>query len=301
MTSLRSLLARLLKFLYLAPLQDAFIPLKDLPLSMRALGLLGYLSIFFMLVLMVIAAVWGGNWSTVTFNILDVPVQVPLAVQVMALAGLFISWAYLLTGAGGSHPLVFIPLCLLFGAELFFLGAFGKLVLVWTCLLIPMVLAVGGLQVFTRKKAFWRKYPLLEFGFWSLLLLLAGALFWLGRDPHTGLGTILSVVLDPFYVLLYPLWLLFGLSIVDLAVTLAHWAVGFLRRLFPVEALTGLAVFVLLARLAAIPLWLAVAARLTVAGSHAGAQPCKGCSCRRPCCWISCFPFPCSQRRQCWP
>jgi hypothetical protein len=268
MASFRSLLSRLLKFLYLAPLQDAFIPLKDLPLSMQALGLLGYLSLFFMLVLMVIAAVGGGNWRAVTFDILDVPVRVPLAVQVMALVGLFVSWAYLLTGAAGSHPLVFLPLCLLFGAELFFLGAFGKLVLAWICLLIPLVLAVGGLHLFTRKKAFWRKYPLLEFGFWSLLLLLAGALFWLGRDPQTGLGTILSVVLDPFYVLLYPLWLLFGLSIVDLAVTLARWAVGFLRSLFPAEALTGLAAFVLLARLAAIPLWIGMAARLTLASSQ---------------------------------
>jgi hypothetical protein len=109
-------------------------------------------------------------------------------------------------------------------------------------------------HVFTHKKPFWKKYPLLEFLFWSAVVLLAGLLAWLGSDKAAGLGSSVGSIFSPFFLLLYPIWLLSGLSIVDLSVDLAGWVVRQIHRLVPDPTLQGLTAFLLVARLAGAPL-----------------------------------------------
>ncbi len=259
MVQFRSLLARLLKFLYLTPLEDAFIRLDDLSPAMRILGILGYLAILFMLVLMAASVLWGSGWPVAAFTFMGVPLQVPLLVQIAGLAGLFISWTYILTGVSGSHPLIFLPLLLFFGVEMVILAVSGNLFLAWLCTFLPLLLGVSAVHLFTYKKGFWQKYPLVLFFFWILLFFFAGILYWLGRDAKAGLGTSVMDVFNLFYLFLLPFSLLFGLSIVDLAVNLAHWIVDFLRRLFPPAGIQALAAFLLIARLAVIPLMVALA------------------------------------------
>ncbi len=106
---------------------------------------------------------------------------------------------------------------------------------------------MSAVHLFTHKKAFWHKYPLVEFLFWLAVLLLAGLLIWLGREGE--LGPVVDSVFLPFHFLLLPLWLIFGLSVVDLAVEVARWLTRALRSLFPHSVMEGLTIFVLLARL----------------------------------------------------
>ncbi len=139
MTRLRTLFSRLLNFLFLAPLQDAFLNLKELSVSMRVLAVGGYLGILAMLGMLVASVLWGAGWGRVTFTEVDVVVQVPQAVVIAGLCGLFLSWAYLLTGASDSNPLIFLPLSLFFCAEMSYLGLFGSLTLAWVCTVLPLV------------------------------------------------------------------------------------------------------------------------------------------------------------------
>ncbi len=129
----------------------------------------------------------------------------------------------------------------------------------WFCTLPPLLLTVSGVHLFTHKKPFWQKFPLWEFLLWMVLLVLVGGLYWLGRNGSVDFARSVRDGLEPFIILLIPIWLLFGLSIVDMAVNISRWVVTSLRRLFPASTIQGLTVFMLVMRLTAFPICLIMA------------------------------------------
>lgn len=262
MRAIRSIFHPLLVALYVTPVREVFISLKGLPPGMRILGILGYTCLAAALIVMVVSAIPGVDLGAVTFpgfgEAGEITVAIPRLIIITGLLGLLLSWVYILTGATKGKPLVFLPLVGLFSLMLVCLmplGAqAGSLWLIWFCTIPPVIIAASAMHLFTYKKAFWRDFPLLEFLFWLVVLALAGVLFWLGRSGISELTSTLDSIFLLLFLLLLPVWLLLGISAVDLAVKVARWVITRLRRLFSQNIIQALAVFVLTARPAMLPL-----------------------------------------------
>ena len=262
MRSLRAFLASTFRFLYIAPLRDAVVALKGLPLGMRLMGWAGYGGVLALLVVMVVSVIPGVQLrqsvflTTLSENV-EIPANIPILVIVAGLIGLVFGWAYIITGATNSNPFIFLPFAGVFFLQLACLMPLDVNAplwwLAWLCVIPPLVCAVSVVHLFTHKKAFWRDYPLLEFGIWLVLLALAILFFWLGRGSLAQLTWRAEFVFGALFLLLAPLWLLLSLSVIDLAVDIAARVVGALRRLFPDNVMQALTLLILLSRLAILP------------------------------------------------
>ncbi len=264
MRSIHAFLASLLKFLYLEPLREAFIPMEGMPRGTRLLAWTGYAAIAGLLGITILSALPGISLGAVTFpmtmNDNQVTAYVPLLVVLAVLVGFLLGWAYLLSGATNSQPLIFLPFMLLFCVQLACLVPFNSQssgwLLAWLCVILPLLFLTALLYLLTHKKAFWREYPLLEFGLWLFLLGLCGLFLFLGRQSLFEMSASLHGIFSLLFLLLLPLWLLLGLSVVDLGLEVASRLVLALRRWLPLNALQALALFVLIARPAMLLLWI---------------------------------------------
>jgi len=250
--SLRTFFQSLVKYLYLDPLREAFIPLRDLPLEMRILGWGGYGVLVALIAVMIFAAFSGAELKMVMLPTVvgkqGIHAYVPLLVFIAALMALLLGWAYLLTAITASHPVVFSPFAALFCFQLTCLipaGIQGVWGLVWLCAVLPLTLTVMLAYLFTYRKSLWRERPLLEFGIWLSLLVLSALCLWLGRGGFYEMTAGLNLIFSALFLLLIPLWLWMGLSLVEIGLDLAGRVVAVLRRWLPDRFFQILACFIL--------------------------------------------------------
>lgn len=246
------LLRRLIDLL-LAPLREALIDLEGLSFSLRLLTVLGYVSVGGLLALTLAFELLAPQLRATTYSYTassgeEVVKQVPGLVMLVGGLGFGLGWAYVLTGATDCRRRVLLPVAGLLAVQLFLILPAGNAMFAW-CLTAPLF--VGGVVAvyfFTRARRYWRDFPLVEFFVWFCALLFFGALFWVSHRSQEEAAGALSGLFSLFGLLNVPLWLAFGLGLVDMAVDLSGYVVTRLRRLFPGSFLRALTVFLILMR-----------------------------------------------------
>ncbi len=247
------LLLRLVRLFYLEPLGETLVELKSLPLGMKILTVLGYLTVLFLL-LGVLAVEILRPWTPLM--VYNPPggsemVETSLISVLLACMAFCLGWAYLLTGATDARKRVFLPVWGLFAVQIFFSAPWGNDfgMLVW-CLAAPTVLfGFGGVYLLSRKWSGWSSKPVLEFGLWLGVFALFFGLFALASAGLSPFLSNLNGVFSLLSVLAVPFWLFYGATIVDLGLKLASKVTLRLRRRLSAEKLAALAGFVVFAHL----------------------------------------------------
>lgn len=280
MRKLRAFLASVLRFLYLTPLREAFIGLREASPGVRVLGWLGYLGVASLLATMIISAIPGVNLPSIIFVTSAGPkgeaslTHIPRLAILAGLMGLCLGWTYLLTGAVRGKPLIFLPLALLFCAQQACLLTIalnaGSRWAVLACVLLPILLMLVMLYLLTYRQAFWHKYLLPEFGVSLLLVSIAALFLWPGEEDLFEITSGLNAVFSLLFVLLVPIWLLFGLSVVDMGLDIASRVVLALRRRLSAPMFHALTFILLLSRPTALLIWYVSSLFIPPAEGNAG-------------------------------
>lgn len=249
---LRELLRLLLKMvydLYLAPLREAFIDFTGLSLGLRILAVLGYVAVFALLALTLLFDLFRNYLTMVAYVPYgDQPAkQVPFVVMIVCGLTLALGWAYVLTGATDCRRRIFFPIVALFVAQLILLIP-ANIRAAWYCTAPVLVAALVGAHFFTGSKRYWRDLPIVEFVLWFCAMIFFFGLFWFSAQSVETLAKDIDVVVGLLFLINMPLWVAFGLAIVNLAVDVARTLVSTLRRIFPGEVLRALTVLLILIR-----------------------------------------------------
>lgn len=232
------------------PLREALIDFDGLSLSLRILAILGYVSVFVLLVLTLLLDLFRNRLAmvTYTYGVEETIRQIPFIVLVVSGFCFVLGWAYILTGATDSRRRVFLPIAGIFALQLFFFLPQNNAMFLWFCTAPALIVVLVGSHFFTRTRRFWRDFPLVEFFLWCCVLLFYVALFWFSRQSATDVARDIGGMVDFLSLLNVPLWIFFGLGIVDIAISVGRAIVTTLRRLFPGEILRALTVLLVLAR-----------------------------------------------------
>jgi hypothetical protein len=243
------LLLRMAYDLYVVPLREAFIDFRGLSLSLRILAVLGYVAVFALLALTLLFDLFRNYLALVTYVPYgDQPArQVPFVVMIACGLSLTLGWAYVLTGATDCRRRVFFPIVALFVVQLVFLVPLTILPL-WCCTAPVLVVALVGAHFFTASKRYWRDFPIVEFVLWCCAMVFFIGMFWFSAQSVENLAKDIDVVAAVLSLISVPLWVAFGLAIVNLAVDAARTVVSTLRRMFPGEVLRALTVLLILIR-----------------------------------------------------
>jgi len=247
------LLLRLIRLFYLEPLGETLIELKSLPLGMRILTVLGYLTVLFLLFGVLVIEILRPWTPLITYNPPGGTEMVETSVIAVILACLAfcLGWAYLLTGATDARKRIFLPVWGLFAVQVFFSAPWGNDagMLIW-CLAAPTVLfGFGGVYLFSRKWSGWSSKPILEFGLWLGIFALFFGLFALSSFGISHFVSNLNGVFSLLSVIAVPFWLFYGATIVDLGLKLASKVTIRLRRGLSPERLAALSGFIVFAHL----------------------------------------------------
>jgi hypothetical protein len=232
------------------PLREALIDFEGLSLSLRILAVLGYVSVFVLLLLTLLLDLFRDRLTLVRYypSVEEIAREIPFPVLIISSLCFALGWAYILTGATDCRRRVFLPVAGLLALQLFLFLPQGNAMFLWFCAAPPLVLVLVGSYFFTRAKQFWRDYPLVEFFLWGCVLLFFVALFWLSGQSISDAAKNIGGIVDFISVLNVPLWVFFGLGIVDIAISVGRTVATTLRRFFPGEILRALAVFFVLVR-----------------------------------------------------
>jgi uncharacterized membrane protein YozB (DUF420 family) len=252
---LRRGVSRLLRTIFrvlLAPLREALIDFSGLSLSLRILAVLGYASVSLLLMLTLVLDLLKDRLALITYTSYgSEPAvgQVPFFVLIVSGFCFVLGWAYILTGATDSRRRVFLPVAAIFALQLFlFFPENTSFACLWFCTAPVLILALVGSHFFTRTKRFWREFPLIEFAVWFGVLLFYVAMFWFSNTSAEEVAKRISGIFAFVGLANFPLWVFFGLGLVDLAISVARTIVTTLRKLFPGEVLRALAVLFVLIR-----------------------------------------------------
>jgi hypothetical protein len=226
------------------------VDLATFPPLLRLLVRVGYVSIFLLLVATLIHEFVGASFPQVatTFNSLTenqgITGRIPIPVLWISTIAYVVGWAFLLTGATGTRRRVFLPI-----------WAFYMITWVNTqpepdeissmlcCGGFVIALLAGIVYTLTSRHPFWRRYSILEFGGWLLLLSFQMTLLLLGNSPEEIVGDLdqifagrISVfmgipfgAMGIFYVTI-PFWILLGIDASNGVADLSKALVNSLRQ-----------------------------------------------------------------------
>lgn len=239
---------QLVKRLYVKPLLETLIDFGNLSLSLKLLAVLGYLSVAALLGLALLFDLFGDRMAAVTYETSGGAQQTPFVVMIVSSLALVLGWAYILTGATDCKLRIFLPIVLLFGLQLFLMVPTGNALWIWVCTAPTMVIFLVLAYLLTQKRRLWRDFPLLEFSFWGCVFLAFSALFWLFQETNESVAGYLNASLGGLNLLTWPFWVVSGLTMVDLVVSIARAMIRLLRRLFPGNFLRALSVFLIATR-----------------------------------------------------
>ncbi|MGZ6346561.1 MAG: hypothetical protein ACXWNC_03180 [Anaerolineales bacterium] len=220
-----------------------FIDLQGLPVTLKILVLVGYLAVLGQLLFTLLVELAGDRLSVVLYSIAENNYRVPLLVMSVAGLAFILGWAYLLAGAAAAKARVFLPVLALFSLQLFLVTG-GNLLLVFLELVFFLaVLVIYGL---TFRTNFWSDLPGLHFFGWlaavSILVFFSVGL----SATNSKVATALSANFSILQLLTFVFWVLLGLSVIDLGVSIGRWFNRVARKTFPFSAFSALIIFTLL-------------------------------------------------------
>jgi hypothetical protein len=168
---------------------------------------------------------------------------VPLLVLVITGLAFILGWVYLLAGAAAARTRIFLPVLALFALQLLLQTNITFLNLCFYGTFFLIVLAV---YAFTARTSFWREHPGLHFYGWlaavSVISLLTIGMSANNAEVAISLSANFSIVL----LLTLVFWVLLGLSIIDLGITIGRMFTRLFRKYLPFSTFSALVVFVLL-------------------------------------------------------
>jgi hypothetical protein len=234
---------------------DNFIDLQGLSVALKILIVVGYLAVLGQLLFTLLVELAGDRLPVVLYSISDVNYKVPLLVMAVSGLAFILGWAYLLTGAAAAKARIFLPVLALFALQLFLVTG-GNLLLVFLELVFFLaVLVIYGLTFRTK---FWLDLPGLHFFGWlgavSIIVILSVGL----SAANANVATALSANFSILQLLTIVFWVLLGLSVINLGVSIGRGFNRIARKLLPISAFNALIVFFLLIHPAVIALifWL---------------------------------------------
>ncbi len=220
-----------------------FIDLQDLPISMIILTIGGYFVVLGMLFMTLLVELAGNRLPTVEFNLAGQNDKVPLLVLVITGLAFILGWVYLLAGAASARARIFLPVLALFALQLLLQTNITFLNLCFYGTFFLIVLAV---YTFTARTSFWREHPGLHFYGWlaavSVISLLTIGMSANNAEVAISLSANFSIVL----LLTLVFWVLLGLSIIDLGITIGRMFTRLFRKYLPFSTFSALVVFALL-------------------------------------------------------
>jgi hypothetical protein len=219
-----------------------FIDLQDLPVSLKAMTIVGYLAVFGLLFFTLLVEISADRLPLVLFTQVSEIDQVPFIVMAITGLAFILGWAYLLTGAAASKARIFLPVLILLGFQIFLVTGGNLLVLFLEVLFFLFVLVIYGL---TFRTQFWGDLPGLHFFGWlgaiSVLVFLS-----FGASPtNASVAIALSANFGILMLLTIIFWVVLGLSIIDLGIKIGLVFTRIARKYLPVSVLNALVVFVL--------------------------------------------------------
>jgi len=219
------------------------IDLQDLPVSLKILTIAGYLAVFGLLFFTLLVELAGDRLQTVEYTLVGQNVKVPLLVMAIAGLAFILGWTYLLTGAAAARARIFLPVLVLYALQLFLVTGANLLLLFLEVLFFLTVLVIYGL---TFRTNFWRDLPGLHFFGWlvavSVIVILSVGTSATNAQVASSLSANFAIVM----LLTLVFWVLLGLSVIDLGITIGRGFTRIARKILPFSALSALVVFVLL-------------------------------------------------------
>jgi hypothetical protein len=228
-----------------------FIDLQGLPVTLKFLVLVGYLAVLGQLLFTLLVELAGDRLSVVQYSIAENNYRVPLLVMSVAGLAFILGWSYLLAGAAAAKARIFLPVLALFSLQLFLVTG-GNLLLVFLELVFfSAVLVIFGLTFRTR---FWSDLPGLHFFGW-LAAVSVLVLFSVGLSAtNSKVAMALSANFSILQLLTFVFWVLLGLSVIDLGVSIGRWFNRVARKTLPFSTYSALIIFTLLVHPAVIAL-----------------------------------------------
>lgn len=241
--------------LFLSEAREAIVDLRGLPLNVQVLTVAGYLGMFFLLGLTLILEFIGQNFTPVAFTMtagtVDTGLRVPLLVMAVSSLAFVLGWAFLMTGATDCRRRVFLPAVVLFISQLFFLTPLEGTTL---GTLLPCLLgtpAIGLLVVFyfvAPRWKLWQEWPIIEFIIWGVFISAMMAMLWLFNQTNAAVAGSLHAAFTVLLLLSVGFWVISGLLVTDMAVSLARWFVSSLDGVLPGSVLRAMVVALCLVR-----------------------------------------------------
>ncbi len=251
----------LLKF-YVEPLKETLIDTGPLAPALKILVRGGYVIIGLLLVLTLVFELIGARLPMVELLAFQqgeaVSQFIPIAVVVVSSFGATVAWAYIMTGATDCRRRIFLPVLGLLGMQLFFMtfpslsglaGASGLPFIhgLLACGSAPLLLlGAFGFYMATHRQAYWRDYPLLEFGGWITIMLFYFIQLWVAAPDRESVAAAIDTSFTVTNFMVMPWWFFSGLTLVHIALNLGHTLMIALRRLLPNSLLRIAALFVVL-------------------------------------------------------
>ncbi|MCX6039131.1 MAG: hypothetical protein NTW99_14855 [Chloroflexi bacterium] len=220
-----------------------FIDLQGLPVSLKILTIAGYLAVFGLLFFTLLVELAGDRLQTVEYTLAGQNDKVPLVVMAIAGLAFILGWAYLLSGAAAARARIFLPILVLYALQLFLVTGGNLLLIFLELLFFFTVLVIYGL---TFRMNFWRDLPGLHFFGWlgavSVIVILSVGISPTNAEVASSLSANFAIVM----LLTLVFWVLLGLSVIDLGITIGRGFTRIAREILPFSALSALVVFVLL-------------------------------------------------------
>ncbi len=146
-----------------------FIDLHGLPISLKILTIGGYVAVLGLLFFTLLVELAGDHLPTAQYMVTGENLKLPLAVMAITSLAFILGWAYLLTGAASANPRIFLPVLVLFAAQLFLIAPwnnYGFFLLLSVLLEVFFFLAIVAIYALTFRKRFWFDFAGLHFYGW---------------------------------------------------------------------------------------------------------------------------------------
>ncbi len=228
-----------------------FIDLQGLPDTLKFLVVCGYLAVLGQLLFTLLVELAGDRLPVVLYSIAENDYKIPLLVMFVAGLAFILGWAYLLAGAAAAKARIFLPVLALFSLQLFLVTG-GNLLLVFLELVFFLaVLVIYGL---TFRTNFWSDLAGLHFFGW-LAAVSVLVFFSVGLSATNSMvATALSANFSILQLLTFIFWVLLGLSVINLGVSIGRWFNRVARKTFPFSTYSAFIIFTLLVHPAVIAL-----------------------------------------------
>ncbi len=232
-----------------------FIDLQRLPVVLKILVVVGYLAVLGQLLFTLVVELAGEHLGTVTYTLAGENHIIPLLVLVITGLAFILGWAYLLTGAAAGAARIFLPVLALFAVQLFLVTSGNLLLVFFELIFFVAVLVIYGLTFRTR---FWLDLPGLHFFGWlgavSIFMILSVGI----SATFSDMAVALSANFSMLQLLTFLFWVILGLSVIDLGITIGRWFSRIFWKHLPISAFNSLILFFLLAHpaVASLIFWL---------------------------------------------